>query len=324
MAGLSTQVFKQVICVHHIYNGAKRFASRIGFIGLGNMGGSMAKNLIVKGHRLSVFDTNPQAVANLVEEGAIALRNPADIAKNVECVITMLPNTSHVLETYQGENGIFQGIKAGTLLIDSSTIDPSVPKQLSSQAKNQGAVFLDAPVSGGVNAAKAGSLTFMVGGQADEFEPAKEILSCMGARAVYCGPSGSGQAAKLCNNMLLAISMIGTAEAMNLGIRLGLQPKLLAEIFNSSTGRCWSSEMYNPVPGTMENVPSANNYEGGFGTNLMVKDLGLAQDAATRTQTPVMLGSLAHQTYRIMSAHGFGNKDFSSVYKYIQEIEKSR
>ncbi|KAF7237709.1 3-hydroxyisobutyrate dehydrogenase, mitochondrial, partial [Varanus komodoensis] len=161
----------------------------------------------------------------------------------------------------------------------------------------------------------------MVGGVEQEFDAAKELLTCMGSNVIYCGEVGTGQAAKICNNMLLAISMIGTAETMNLGIRLGLDPKLLSKILNMSSGRCWSSDTYNPVPGVMEGVPSANNYQGGFGTTLMAKDLGLAQNSATNTKTPIPLGSLAHQVYRIMCAKGYAQKDFSSVFQFLREEE---
>ena len=161
----------------------------------------------------------------------------------------------------------------------------------------------------------------MVGGVEEEFAAAQELLGCMGSNVVYCGAVGTGQAAKICNNLLLAISMIGTAEAMNLGIRLGLDPKLLAKILNMSSGRCWSSDTYNPVPGVVDGVPSANNYQGGFGTTLMAKDLGLAQDSATSTKSPILLGSQAHQIYRMMCAKGYSKKDFSSVFQFLQEEE---
>ncbi|MBN3287037.1 3HIDH protein, partial [Polyodon spathula] len=161
----------------------------------------------------------------------------------------------------------------------------------------------------------------MVGGVEEEFTAVQELLTCMGTNVVYCGEVGTGQAAKICNNMLLAISMIGTAETMNLGIRLGLDPKLLSKILNMSSGRCWSSDTYNPVPGVMEGVPSANNYQGGFGTTLMTKDLGLAQDSATNTKTAIPLGSLSHQIYRVMCARGYAQKDFSSVFQFLREEE---
>ena len=200
---------------------------------------------------------------------------------------------------------LLRKVKKGSLLIDSSTIDPMVSKELAKEVEKMGAVFMDAPVSGGVGAAPSGNLTFMVGGVEEEFAAAQELLGCMGSNVVYCGAVGTGQAAKICNNLLLAISMIGTAEAMNLGIRLGLDPKLLAKILNMSSGRCWSSDTYNPVPGVVDGVPSANNYQGRFGTTLMAKDLGLAQDSATSTKSPILLGSQAHQIYRMMCAKGY-------------------
>lgn len=282
----------------------------------------MARNLLNKGHALVVFDVFPESMAALQDAGAVASHNAAEVAEKANRIITMLPSSPHVLEAYLGDNGIFQSIKPGTLLIDSSTIDPSTSRDIAEQAKKRSAVYLDAPVSGGVNAAKAGTLTFMVGGDQQEFTAARPLLECMGKNLVHCGDVGTGQAAKICNNMLLAIGMIGTAETMNLGKRLGLEPKLLANILNTSSGRCWSSDLYNPVPGVLEGVPASNNYQGGFSTALMTKDLGLAQNAATKTLTPTPLGSLAHQLYRIMTQKGFSNKDFSSVYQFFQENSK--
>uniref|UniRef100_H3A4B7 3-hydroxyisobutyrate dehydrogenase, mitochondrial n=2 Tax=Latimeria chalumnae TaxID=7897 RepID=H3A4B7_LATCH len=247
--------------------------------------------------------------------------SPADVAEKADRIITMLPSSPNVLEAYTGSNGILKKVKKGSLLIDSSTIDPAVSRELANAVEKLDAVFMDAPVSGGVGAARAGNLTFMVGGMEEEFTAAQELLSCMGTNVIYCGEVGTGQAAKICNNMLLAIGMIGTAETMNLGIRLGLDPKLLAKILNMSSGRCWSSDTYNPVPGVMEGVPSSNNYQGGFGSTLMAKDLGLAQNSATNTKTPILLGSLAHQVYRMMCARGYAQKDFSSVFQFLREEE---
>ncbi|KAG7201632.1 hypothetical protein KM043_004368 [Ampulex compressa] len=301
----------------YVLTGARCY-SKIGFVGLGNMGGHMARNLLKKGFKLTVFDINKSAVTGLVQAGANKAENVAEMSKNVEVVISMLPTNQHVLDTYKGEAGILSSVKKNTLLIDSSTIDPSVSQTIAEDATKHGTTFIDGPVSGGVNAAKDGTLTFMVGGSMASFELAKPVLEAMGSRIVHCGDIGMGQAAKLCNNMLLAISMIGTAEAFNLGKRLGLDEKVFADIVNSSTGRCWSSELYNPVPGILNNVPSAKDYEGGFGTSLMAKDLGLAQAAATRTQAPIPLGSLAHQVYRTLMARGFSGKDFSIVYKFLK------
>ncbi|XP_024917137.1 3-hydroxyisobutyrate dehydrogenase b isoform X2 [Cynoglossus semilaevis] len=291
----------------------------VGFIGLGNMGNPMAKNLLKNGYPIIATDVFPESCKEVQELGAQIVDNPADVADKVDRIITMLPSSPNVVDVYTGPNGILKKVKKGSLLIDSSTIDPSVSKDMAGAAEKMGAVFMDAPVSGGVGAASSAKLTFMVGGAEEEFTAAKELLSCMGANVVYCGQVGTGQAAKICNNMLLAIGMIGTSETMNLGIRLGLDPKLLAKILNMSSGRCWSSDTYNPVPGVMEGVPSGNNYQGGFGTQLMAKDLGLAQNTATNTKSPVPLGSLAHQIYRMMCARGYANKDFSSVFQFLRE-----
>ncbi|XP_039593643.1 3-hydroxyisobutyrate dehydrogenase b [Polypterus senegalus] len=293
----------------------------VGFIGLGNMGRPMAKNLLKNGYPVIASDVFPEACKEIQDLGAQVLDSPAEVADKADRIITMLPSSPHVIEVYTGPNGVLKKVKKGSLLIDSSTIDPSVSKDMAAAAEKMGAVFMDAPVSGGVGAASSGKLTFMVGGMEEEFNAVKELLTTMGTNIVYCGQVGTGQAAKICNNMLLAIGMIGTAETMNLGIRLGLDPKLLAQILNMSSGRCWSSDTYNPVPGVMEGVPSANNYQGGFGTTLMAKDLGLAQNTATNTKTPVPLGSLAHQIYRMMCARGYAQKDFSSVFQFLREEE---
>lgn len=297
-------------------------STSVGVIGLGNMGGPMASNLLNKGHSIVVYDVNEEAVRKLEDEGASAASSPSEVASKVDRIITMLPNSQHVRSCYMGDKGVFQSVQPGTLILDSSTIDPTVSKEMAGLASKKGAVFMDAPVSGGVNAAKGGTLTFMVGGEEKEFEAAKVLLSAMGKNIVYCGQVGNGQAVKICNNMLLAITMIGTAETMNLGMRLGLEPKLMASIINTATGRCWASELYNPVPGVLDNVPSSNNYQGGFGTALMAKDLGLAQGAATSTQSPTPLGSLAHQIYRLMCNKGLAEKDFSSVFLLLQEDNK--
>ncbi|KAG7500173.1 3-hydroxyisobutyrate dehydrogenase, mitochondrial-like [Solea senegalensis] len=293
----------------------------VGFIGLGNMGTPMAKNLLKNGYPVIATDVFPESCKELQDLNALVVDSPAEVAKKADRIITMLPSSPDVLKVYTGPNGILKNVKKGTLLIDSSTIDPAVSRQMAVAAEKMGAVFMDAPVTGGVGAASLARLTFMVGGLEEEYNAAQELLTCMGANVVYCGQVGTGQAAKICNNMLLAIGMIGTAETMNLGIRLGLDPKLLAKILNMSSGRCWSSDTYNPVPGVMEGVPSANNYQGGFGTTLMAKDLGLAQNTATDTKTSIPLSSLAHQIYRVMCSRGYANKDFSSVFQFLREEE---
>ncbi|CAG5114969.1 unnamed protein product, partial [Candidula unifasciata] len=294
----------------------------IGFIGLGNMGGHMARNLLKKGYPVIAFDVSKDSLSCLQEEGATVADSPAGVASSVTRLVSMLPASQQVQEVYAGKQGIFSTVQAGTLLIDCSTIDPSVSQQIATQAEQHGAMFLDAPVSGGVNAARDAGLTFMVGGSESSFNQAKVILDSMGKNVVHCGVVGTGQAAKICNNMLLAISMIGTSETMNLGIRLGLDPKLLARVLNMSSGRCWSSEVYNPVPGVLDGVPASNGYKGGFGTALMSKDLGLAQNAAIATKSATPLGSLAHHIYRLMCQHGLGSKDFSSAFQFLQEQDK--
>ncbi|XP_055515877.1 3-hydroxyisobutyrate dehydrogenase b [Leucoraja erinacea] len=309
--------------VRHRIVSSRSMASKatVGFVGLGNMGNPMAQNLIKHGYPIIATDVFPESCKAIQDLGAQIVDSPVEVAERADRVITMLPSSPNVIEVFTGVNGILKKVKKGSLLIDSSTIDPVVSKEMAKAAEKTGALFMDAPVSGGVGAARAGNLTFMVGGLEEEFNAAKELLSCMGTNVVYCGGVGTGQAAKICNNMLLAISMIGTAETMNLGIRLGLDPKLLAKILNMSSGRCWSSDTYNPVPGVMDGVPSANDYQGGFATALMAKDLGLAQNSATNTKTPALLGSLSHQVYRMMCARGYTQKDFSSVFQFLREEE---
>jgi len=289
----------------------------VGFIGLGNMGKGMAENLVTKGHPVLAYDVTAEAVSDIVGKGAQGASGPAQVAAGSERVVTMLPNNA-IVETVYKE--VLDNARSGSLLIDCSTVDPALSKQLSQEAQAKGCQFVDAPVSGGINAASAGTLTFMVGAESEEtFAAAEILLKNMGAKITHCGGVGTGGAVKICNNLLLAISMIGTSEAMNLGIKLGLDPKLLASIMGSATGRCWSVDTYNPCPGVLDNVPSSNDYRGGFGTALMTKDLGLAQDAATRTKAATPLGSVAHQMYRVMCNAGYAEKDFSSAFQFLRE-----
>ncbi|CEA05754.1 3-hydroxyisobutyrate dehydrogenase [Pseudomonas saudimassiliensis] len=289
---------------------------KIGFIGLGNMGGPMARNLIKAGHQLTVSDLSQSAVAGLVEAGATAAASIAELARSdVELIITMLPAAPHVKGVYLGENGLLAHVAAHVRLIDSSTIDPMSAREVATAAGKQGNRMIDAPVSGGTGGAAAGTLTFMVGGDKADFDTALPILQAMGKNIVHCGPTGNGQVAKVANNMLLAITMIGTAEAMNLGVSLGMDPAVLAGIINTSSGRNWSSDTYNPYPGVMDNVPASRGYTGGFGTDLMLKDLGLATEAARQSRQPVILGGLAQQLYQTFSSQGNGALDFSAIIK---------
>lgn len=289
---------------------------KIGFIGLGNMGGPMARNLLKAGHQLTVSDLSQSAVAGLVEAGATAAASIAELARSdVEMIITMLPAAPHVKGVYLGEDGLLAHVAPHVRLIDSSTIDPMSARQVAEAAAARGNSLIDAPVSGGTGGATAGTLTFMVGGDKADFDAALPVLQAMGKNIVHCGPTGNGQVAKVANNMLLAITMIGTAEAMNLGVSLGMEPAVLAGIINTSSGRNWSSDTYNPYPGVMDNVPASRGYTGGFGTDLMLKDLGLATEAAKQARQPVILGGLAQQLYQTFSSQGNGALDFSAIIK---------
>jgi 3-hydroxyisobutyrate dehydrogenase len=286
----------------------------IGFLGLGNMGGPMALNLLKAGHSLTVFDLSPASLARLTEAGATAATSPAAIAQSdAELIISMLPAAAHVRSVYLGDNGLLAHVQPGVLLIDCSTIDPLSAREVAKAAAEHGNPMLDAPVSGGTGGATAGTLTFMVGGSVADFDRAQPILAAMGKNIVHCGDAGNGQVAKVANNMLLGISMIGVAEAMALGVSLGMDASVLAGIINTSSGRCWSSDSYNPFPGVLETAPASRGYSGGFGTDLMLKDLGLASEAAKQIGQPVILGALAQQLYQSFSAQGNGGLDFSAI-----------
>jgi len=296
--------------------------TKVGFIGLGNMGFHMANNLAAKGYSLVVYDLNKSVVAQLQQKNGDKVRGastPKEVAAAVSSVVTMLPSSPHVHQVYCGENGILSAVQPNSLLIDASTIDPNVAREIATKAKQHGAEMIDAPVSGGVVGAEKGTLTFMVGGEQQAFERAKALLQCMGKNIVHCGGSGNGQVVKVCNNLALAIEMIGISEAMNLGVTLGMDAKVLAGIFNTSSSRCWSSDTYNPVPGVMEGVPASRGYAGGFGVDLMAKDLGLANSAALQAKVPLPLGSQALQLYNLISNHGGGSKDFGYVFEYLQK-----
>ncbi|CAH1365046.1 unnamed protein product [Tenebrio molitor] len=280
------------------------------------MGARMATNLIKKGEVLRIYDVLPSN--SKAVEGAQICNTPDEAVKDASVIITMLPNGDIVKDAVIGEKGILKSAPKGSLLVDCSTIQPQVAQELSKISKDNGINFLDAPVSGGVTGAQAGTLTFMVGGDRQVLSSVEPVLLKMGANVHHCGKPGAGQIAKLCNNLILAITMIGTAEGMNLGIKMGLDPKVLASIINVSTGRSWSSSTYNPVPGIIENVPPSNEYKGGFAVNLVAKDLGLAEGVALSCNAPVPLGAAAHQLYRTLIANGYGNKDFASIYQLLK------
>jgi 3-hydroxyisobutyrate dehydrogenase len=292
---------------------------KIAFIGLGNMGGPMARNLVKAGHALTVFDVVQRNVDSLTAVGAAAATSAQHAVSQAELVVTMLPSAPHVKSVYLGDGGVLAGVAAGVPLIDSSTIDPHTAREVAAAAARHGNPMADAPVSGGTGGAEAGTLTFMVGAEPSLFEKIRPVLANMGKNIAHCGGAGTGQVAKICNNMLLGISMIGVAEAMNLGASLGIDPKVLAGIINTSSGRCWSSDTYNPYPGVMDNVPAARGYTGGFGSDLMLKDLGLATDAAKQAKQSVSMGALAQQLYQLWSAQGGGAQDFSAIINLLKK-----
>lgn len=288
---------------------------KIAFIGIGNMGHPMAVNLKKTSLNVEVFDLNPKAIEAAKKDNLIVAQDILSAIKNADVVISMLPASQHVEDLYS--KSIFPNAEPHSLLIDCSTIAPDAARRVQKTAQSKGFDMIDAPVSGGTGAATAGTLTFMVGGEKALFEKAKPILEKMGKKIFHAGPSGCGQAAKVCNNMLLAIHMIGTSEALAMGKNLGLDPKVLSEIMLQSSGRNWSLEVYNPYPGSMENVPSSRDYTGGFGVQLMCKDLGLATEAALSSKSKIPLGELARNLYEIHRTQGWAEKDFSSILKFI-------
>ena len=296
---------------------------KVAFIGLGNMGGPMAKNLINEGFAVTVYDLNKDAMAELKAAGASIASHATDAVTDADFVISMLPNGAIVKSLYtgnnKGNNGLIEHLKDGVLVIDSSTIAADDARFVAKACEMKGIAMIDAPVSGGTAAAQAGSLTFICGGEAEHYEAAQPVLKAMGKNIFHAGASGAGQVAKICNNMLLAIHMIGSAEALNMGAQQGLDPAVMSDIMKASSGNNWSLQVYNPYPGVMDNVPSSNGYQGGFMVDLMSKDLGLSQELAAKSKSATPLGALATQLYQIHQAAGQGGKDFSSILEMLQK-----
>ncbi|MCC5856258.1 MAG: 3-hydroxyisobutyrate dehydrogenase [Idiomarina sp.] len=301
--------------------------ARIGFIGLGNMGGPMATNLVKAGHDVTVFDLSADALAQLESVGATAAKTAHEAVQNAEYVVSMLPASKHVLSLYLGNpetgvEGIVNAIPAGALVMDSSTISAEAARELAAGIIGQGRRFIDTPVSGGVGGAKAGTLTFICGGDAADIEEARPILEGMGKAVFKAGAHGAGQVAKICNNMLLAVLMTGTSEALQLGKAHGLDPKVLSDIMLQSSGRNWTLEVYNPCPGVMEGVPSSNGYQGGFMVDLMLKDLGLAIETAATSNSATPMGEQAQKLFKAHSDAGEGQRDFSSIFNWFGQQGK--
>ncbi|XP_063944235.1 probable 3-hydroxyisobutyrate dehydrogenase, mitochondrial isoform X1 [Daucus carota subsp. sativus] len=303
---------------------------RIGFVGLGNMGARMANNLIKAGYDVAVHDVNPNAMKLFSDRGILTKESPFEVTEASDVVITMLPSPKHVrfssiqvLDVYEGPNGLLQGGKQSRpwLFIDSSTIDPQTSRKVSEAVsdcsmEDKKVSMLDAPVSGGVMAAETATLTFMVGGSEEAYLAAKTLFLSMGKNTVYCGPTGTGSAAKICNNLAMGVSMLGVSEAFVLGQSLGIPADTLTKIINSSSARCWSSDSYNPVPGVMEGVPASRKYDGGFSSKLMAKDLKLAAASAQESGLKCPLTQQAETIFTELCDDGHAMKDFSCVFRH--------
>jgi 3-hydroxyisobutyrate dehydrogenase len=293
--------------------------SNIGFIGVGHMGGPMARNLIRAGHRVTVSDPSAENAARLAAEGAAKAATAAALAASCEIVISMLPSGKELRAVYLGADGVVARAKAGTLLIDCSTTDVDSARAVGKAAAERGLAFLDAPVSGGVAGAEAASLTFMAGGEEAALDAARPVLMAMGKNVVHTGAGGSGQAAKICNNLILGISMIAVSEAFVLGQQLGLAADKLFAVASTSSGQCWSLTNYCPAPGLVPAAPSNRNYQPGFAAKMMLKDLRLAVEAAEGANQGIELGSLAKRLYERFVQEGHGERDFSAIIEDIRQ-----
>ena len=290
----------------------------LGFIGLGNMGGPMAKNLVAAGYAVKGFDVVAQSVATARENGIEAAASAREAATDVPVVITMLPAGQHVREVLTGEDGIIAAADPGALLIDCSTIDVTTARAVHGAAEEAGLMMLDAPVSGGVAGADAGTLTFMVGGAPAAFDKGKPLFEVMGRAIVHAGGPGNGQVAKVCNNMILGISMIAVAEAFNLGQKLGLEPQKLFDISSNASGSCWAMLNHNPMPGLVETSAANRDYRPGFATGMMHKDLKLSQEAAAAAGVATPLGAEATALYTMFVNAGNAGLDYSAIIKLIR------
>lgn len=293
--------------------------TRIAFIGLGNMGGPMAVNLVSAGLDVYAFDLNADARAKIAEAGGNAVENLPAAVHSADVIVTMLPAGKHVEAVYCGDEGVMRHAKPGSLLIDSSTIDVETARKVAADAATRGFHMVDAPVSGGVAAATAGTLTFMVGGSEEAFEKAKPVLSAMGKNIVHAGASGAGQAAKICNNMMLGIQMLSVCEGFVLAEKLGLEADKLFEIASKASGQCWSLTSYCPVPGPVPSAPSNRDYQPGFAAAMMLKDLKLAQDAAKTSVAQTPMGKRAAELYDGFCKADGADKDFSGIINALRD-----
>ena len=291
---------------------------KIGFIGTGTMGQPMVRNLIAKGFGVIAYDIVPAAVEAAVKLGAIACGSAAEAAKQADLVVTMLPSSSHVEAAYLGAGGVLEGVAKGRLCVDMSTIEPAVSRRVAERLRVRGVRFIDAPVSGGVVGATSATLAIMVGGEAADLEEARPALAAMGANIIHVGPVGSGEVAKLCNNLIAGVAMVAVSEAFRIAEGFGVDASVLTQVIAKSSGNTWAMEHGHPVPGIVENAASNRDYAPGFMTDLMAKDLGLAVNAARELRVPVVVAPAAQQLLRLASSHGYGRKDFSSVYAFLK------
>jgi 3-hydroxyisobutyrate dehydrogenase len=295
---------------------------RIAFIGTGTMGQPMVGNLVKKGFAVVAYDVIPAALAAAVERGAAGAASAAEAARQGELVITMLPSSSHVEAAYLGPAGVLEGAARGRLCVDMSTIDPAMSRRVAARLRERGLRFLDAPVSGAVPRAVEGTLTIMVGGEAEDLEEARGALAALGTTIIHVGAVGAGEVAKICNNLIAGVAMVAVSEAFRIAEGFGVDPKILTEVISKSSGHTWVMEHGHPVPGIVDKAASNRDYAPGFMTDLMCKDLGLAVNAARELRVPVVVAPAAQQLLRLASSQGWGRKDFSSVYAFLKASSK--
>lgn len=296
--------------------------TRIGFVGLGHMGLPMAINLLKAGHQVTGYDLQQSLLEQFAAAGGLVATKLQEAAKDQDVIITMLQKGQQVLDVCLAKNGLFTAATANSLFIDSSTIDVASSRQVHEQASQYGLAVVDAPVSGGVAAATAATLTFMVGGTLQAYQRAQPILALMGQKIIHTGDAGSGQVAKICNNMILGISMVAISEAFTLAEQLGLPAQKLHEVASNASGQCWAMTKYVPVPGILDNVPANNDYKPGFAATMMLKDLLLSQKAAHQAEVTTPLGAKATELYEDLVEQGFGEADFSAIIKLFAKTEE--
>ena len=291
---------------------------KIGFIGTGTMGRPMLANLIRKGFEVLAYDVVPAALDGAVKAGAKAASSTADAVRGVDLMVTMLPSSANVESVYLGKGGLLEAVATGKLCVDMSTIDPAVSRRVAQALAGKGIRFIDAPVSGGVPRATDGTLAIMIGGDGRDVEEARPALAAMGANLIHVGPVGAGEVAKICNNLIAGVSAVAVSEAFRIAEGFGIDHKILTEVISKSSGNTWVMGAAHPVPGMMPSAPSSHDYEPGFMTDLMAKDLGLAVNAARELRVPVLVSPAAQQALRLASSHGLGRKDFTSIYQFLK------